>query len=352
MISVLVVEDSLVAQQFLVHILDSDPDIQVVGSARNGNEAIKAVERLKPVVITMDINMPGMDGYSATKKIMETNPTPIIMVTASYDQKEVAKTFKALEAGAVTITQKPRGVGHPDYERDTKKLIQIVKLMSEVKVITRRPHLLKRDVSTPVISVHKLKLDAKIEAVAIGASTGGPTAIQAILFELQRDFPAPVLIVQHIANGFVKGLVKWLAQSTGFPVSIASHDKLLLPGHAYIAAGDHHMGIYANKRIALSRKKPENGVRPSISYLFRSVANVFGVNAIGILLTGMGKDGAAELKLMKDAGAVTMAQDEFSSIVFGMPREAIKLGAAKYVLPPNSIGKSLVNLCKQQAVRR
>ena len=346
MIRVLVVEDSRVAQQFLAYILDSDPEIQVIGTASDGDEAIEATKRLKPHVITMDINMPKMDGYKATQRIMETNPTPIVMVTASYDPKEVAATFKALEVGAVTIIRKPRGIGHPDYEAGIKELIQTVKLMSEAKVITRRPHLLRRQVSAPVTSVPKTKPKTEIEVVAIGASTGGPIAIQAILSELPMDFPVPVLIVQHVASGFVQGFVEWLVQSTCFPVGIVSHGESLVPGHAYMAPDDHHMGIQSNKRIAISRQQPENGTRPSISYLFRSVASVFGANAIGVLLTGMGKDGAAELKLMKDAGAITIVQDDLSSVVFGMPGEAIKLGAANYVLPPDGIGTSLVNLLR------
>lgn len=346
MIRVLVVEDSLVSQQFLVHVLSSDPDIQVIGTADDGDEAIKAAKRLKPHVITMDINMPKMDGYQATRRIMETNPTPIIMVTASYDPKEVAKTFKALEAGAVTVIKKPAGVGHPDYERSMKELIQTVKLMSEVKVVTRRPHLLRRQVTAPapVTSVPKTKPKTEIKVVAMGASTGGPIAIQAILSELPLDFPVPVLIVQHMADGFVHGFTEWLAESSGFPVSIASHGESPLPEHAYMAPDDHHMEVRSNGQIVLSKKQPENGMRPSISYLFRSVANVFGADAIGVLLTGMGKDGAAELKLMKDAGAITIAQDDLSSVVFGMPGEAIKLGAANYVLPPDGIGISLANL--------
>ena len=346
MIRVLVVEDSLVSQQFLAHILDSDPDIHVVGTASDGDEAIRATKRFKPHVITMDINMPKMDGYQATRRIMETNPTPIIMVTASYDPKEVAKTFKALEAGAVTVIQKPGGVGHPDYEKSVKELIQTVKLMSEVKVVTRRPHLLRRQVTAPapVTSVPKTKPKTEIEVVAIGASTGGPIAIQTILSELPMDFPVPVLIVQHIASGFAQGFTEWLAQSTGFPVSVASHGDAFLPGHAYVAPDDCHMGVRSNGRIALSSGPPENGLRPSTSYLFRSVAAVFGANAIGVLLTGMGKDGAAELKQMKDMGAITIVQDKQSCVVFGIPGEALKLDAVDHTLPPERIATALINL--------
>ncbi len=344
MIRVLVVEDSRVSQQFLAHILGSDPEIQVVGTAGDGHEAIEAAKRLKPHVITMDINMPKMDGYKATRRIMETNPTPIVMVTASYDPKEVAKTFKALEAGAVTIMRKPGGIGHPDYEAGTKELIQTVKLMSEVKVITRRSHLLRRQAVASVTPMPKVKPKAEIKVVAMGASTGGPIAIQTILSQIPKDFPSPLLIVQHMACGFVLGFAEWLAQTTGFPVSVVSHGDALLPGHAYIAPDDCHMGVGSNGRIALSSGEPENGMRPANSYLFRSVASVFGANAIGVLLTGMGKDGAAELKLMKDTGANTIVQDKQSCVVFGIPGQAIKLGAADYTLPPERIATALISL--------
>ncbi len=343
MIRVLVVEDSHVAKQFLVHILDSDPEIQVVGTASDGGEAIEAAKRLKPQVITMDINMPKMDGYNATRRIMETNPTPIVIVTASYDTKEVAETFKAMEVGAVTIIRKPGGIGHPDYEAGIKELIQTVKLMSEVRVITRRPHLQRSQATVPATPVSK----AEIKVVAIGASTGGPVAIQTILSGLPMDFPLPVLIVQHIAGGFIGSFTEWLAQTTGFPVIVASHGDALLPGHAYIAPDDCHMGVHSNGRIALSNGQPENGTRPSISHLFRSVAAVFRANAMGVLLTGMGKDGAAELRLMKDAGAITIVQDKQSSVVFGPAGEAIKLGAVNYTLPPKRIATALVNLLRR-----
>lgn len=350
-IRVLVVEDSRVVREFLVHILSADPEIQTIGTATNGEEALEAVKRLKPDVITMDINMPKMNGLEATRQIMETLPTPIVIVSASWDTQEVATTFRAVEAGALAVLARPTGIGHPDHEAMAKQLIQTVKLMSEVKVVKRwaRP---RREppmsAILPAAAVEPGRKPAEIKLVAIGASTGGPLVLQTILSGLTKDYPVPVLIVQHIAVGFLHGFVEWLAQASGLPIHIASHGEQLLPGHAYIAPDGLQMGVGIGGRIALSGAEPENGLRPSVSYLFRSVANVYGPNAVAVLLTGMGKDGAAELKLLKDRGAVTIAQDQASSVVHGMPGEAIKLNAATYVLAPEGIAATLVSLVNRK----
>jgi two-component system chemotaxis response regulator CheB len=345
MIKVLVVEDSPVVREFLVHILNSDPEIHAIGTAQNGQEAIEAVKNKKPDIITMDIHMPEMDGYEATRRIMETHPVPIVIVSGSTSVGEVATTFRAMEAGALAVIARPKGIGHPDYETTAKELIQIVKLMSEVKVVRRWPRS-KKEAPLPTLQGEVGKSLPAIQVVAIGASTGGPTALQTILSGLPRDLPVPVLIVQHISAGFVEGFAHWLGQSSGFPVHIASEGEYLLPGHAYIAPEGFHMMVKTHNRITLSRAEPNNGLRPSVSYLFNSVAQVFGQNAIGILLTGMGKDGAQELKLMKDKGATTIAQDEASSVVHGMPGEAIRVSAVTYVLPPERIAALLAGLVK------
>ena len=180
--------------------------------------------------------------------------------------------------------------------------------------------------------------------VAIGTSTGGPPVLQPILAGLPKNFPIPVLIVQHIAAGFLPGLVDWLNQTTGFPTHIAAQGESLLAGHTYLAPDGYHMGLGGFGQIVLSKQQPENGLRPSVSYLFRSVAAVCGANAIGVLLTGMGRDGAEELKFLKELGAVTIAQDEESSVVHGMPGEAIKMGAASHVLAPDKIPALLAAL--------
>jgi two-component system chemotaxis response regulator CheB len=345
MIKVLIVEDSQVVRDLLTFILSSDPAIQVIGTAGNGEEAVRTVREKRPDVVTMDIVMPDMDGFEATRIIMETTPTPIVIVSASWDPEEVGKTFRAMEAGALAAIAKPVGVTHPNYKKHTKELIQTVKLMSEVKVIKRRPQQRK----VPVISekwtagmINPVTPDVKI--VAIGASTGGPPAIEAILSGLPKDFPAPLLIVQHIAAGFIQGFTDWLANTSRFPVKIAAHGEQLLPGRAYIAPDDFQMGVENGERIILSSSEPENGLRPSVSWMFRSVGKVFGKNAIGVLLTGMGKDGAQELKQMKERGAVTIAQDRESSIVYGMPGEAVAIHAVAYVLSPARIAEFLSGL--------
>ncbi len=348
MIRVLVAEDSAVLREFLVHILSSDPAIRVIGTARDGAEALEAVQREKPDVITMDINMPRMDGFEATRRIMETQPTPIVIVSGSWDTREVATTFRAVEAGALAVLPRPPGFGHPDHEAMAQELIQTVKLMSEVKVVRRwaRP---RREGTAALrapatAEVERRPKAAEIKLVAIGASTGGPIVLQTILAALPKDFRVPVVIVQHMAAGFMAGFVEWLAQTSGQPVHIATHGESLLPGHVYAAPDGFQMKVEPGAKVSLTHDEPENGLLPSVSYLFRSVAGTYGPNAIGVLLTGMGKDGAEELKLMKQRGAVTLAQDKDSSVVHGMPGEAIRLEAATYVFPPEKIAAALVSL--------
>jgi len=352
-IKVLVVEDSPVAQLLLVHIINSDPRLTVLGAANSGEEALEFLKRNKPDVIVMDIHMPGMDGYETTRRIMETEPVPIVVCSASFNPSEVANTFRAMEVGALALVAKPVGLGHDEYENMARELTETVRLMSEVKVVKRWPRTPRMGAPVGVPSVHDLPASsASVKVVAIGASTGGPIALQAILAGLPGDFPAPVLIVQHMTPGFLDGLAEWLQQSTGFPVHIATPNEVPRPGHAYLAPDGAHLGVDAAGHVVLSRSDPENGLRPSVAHLFRTVAENQGKNAIGVLLTGMGKDGAAELKLMKEKGAVTVAQDKATSVVHGMPGEAIRLEAVVHVLPPERIAEALIRFMKPQLKRR
>jgi len=349
MINVLIVDDSAVVRQHLKDVLESDKDIRVMGTAKDGEEAVRFVQEKKPDVITMDINMPNMNGFEATRKIMETNPVPIVIVTASYDRSDVEKSFHSMEAGALAIIEKPFGEGHPHSKETQNDLVQTVKLMSEVKVVRRWKRERERQseaIDKKVSDKGLKKRDKKIKIVAIGASTGGPPIIQTILSGLKKGYSVPILVVQHISKGFLEGLVEWLRQSTGLPVHIAKHGEELLPGHIYFARDDYHLGVDKDGRLRLSREEIENGLRPSVSYLFRSIMNSFDGEAVGILLTGMGKDGAMEMKMMKDNGAVTIAQDRESSVVYGMPGEAVRLDGATYVLSPEEIAPTLEALAR------
>ncbi|OFX24448.1 MAG: chemotaxis response regulator protein-glutamate methylesterase [Bacteroidetes bacterium GWA2_31_9b] len=345
MIKVLIVEDSLVMQQLLAHVISSDPDMNIVGYAEDGEKAIEAVKKYKPDIIAMDLHMPKLDGRQATRIIMETNPTPIIIVTGSIETKDVASSFSIIEAGALAMIKKPPSLDHPDYKKDSQALIQTLKLMSEVKLV-RRFSTVKKKIEPPVIK-NITNNEKDIQVVAIGASTGGPLVLQKILSLLPKKIPVPLLIVQHISQGFTEGFVEWLRNTTNFPLHIASHGEFLIPGHAYIAPDNFHMGVERGPRIVLSSHELENGLRPSVAYLFRTVVQVFNSRAVGVLLTGMGHDGAEELKLMKDKGAITFAQDKESSIVHGMPGEAVKLNAATYVLSPEDITTALITMIQK-----
>ncbi|MDR7150087.1 two-component system chemotaxis response regulator CheB [Hydrogenophaga palleronii] len=344
----LVAEDFAVTRMFLVHLLESDPQIRVVGAVGDGQAAVDFVLKNQPDVVLMDLYMPRLDGFEATRQIMETQPLPIVICSAVADPKDLDIIFRSLEAGAVACIEKPVGSGHVQFETNAANLLQTVKLMSEVKVVRR----LKRSRQAPAPATRAApwqRAPAEIKLVGIGTSTGGPPVLQSVLAALPRDFPAPVLIVQHIARGFLTGMAEWLRQTSGLQVHIGAYGTQPLPGHVYLAPDDFHMGIGKSGQIILTREEPENGMRPAVSFLFRSLAKTYGPNALGVLLTGMGKDGAAELKLMRDKGAITIAQDSESSIVHGMAGEAIALEGVTHVLPADKIAAALVSLVNNKS---
>lgn len=347
-INVLVVDDSPVARQLLVHVLESDHRIRVVGAVSSGEAAMEFVQANPPDVVLMDIHMPGMDGFEATRHIMETRAVPIVICSTTSAQ-EVATTFHSMEAGAVACVEKPVGVLSPDHDAQVANLLQTVRLMSEVKVVRRWPRARYASLVASATREEPQKATG-IQLVGIGASTGGPPVLQTILGSLPKDFPAPILVVQHIARGFLPGLAEWLGQTTGRQMHLAGHGVVPMPGHVYLAPDDYHMGVTHSGRIFLTREDPENSLRPAVAYLFRALAGAFGPNAIGVLLSGMGKDGAAELKLMKDRGAPTIAQDRETSVVHGMPGEAILLGGATYVRAADKIAETLVTLVRRPAI--
>lgn len=371
-IRVLVVDDSPLIRELLAHILNSDPNLQVVGFAGNGEEALAAIDCLAPDVVTMDIEMPGLDGYETTRRIMASRPVPIVIVSSLVQPEEVAMAFHTAQSGALAAVEKPPGPSDARHEALSRRLVQTVKLMSEVKVVRRwqvsppvsrsavQPTTQPTTQATTQATTQKVEktpvlqpsLPSRIQTpqiVAIGVSTGGPPVLRTILNRLGADFPLPLLIVQHISPGFLQSMVEWLIQTTGFPTRIALQGEKPRPGYAYFAPDDYHLVVQGKSeaaRLVLSPEPPECNLRPAVAPLFRSVANAYGAGAIGVLLTGMGKDGATELKLLRDTGAITIAQDKASSVVHGMPGEAIALEAARYVLPPEAIAEKLLQLAR------
>jgi two-component system chemotaxis response regulator CheB len=350
MINVLVVEDSRVIRDYLVYVLKTDPEIRVMGTAESGETALEFLGDHRPDAILMDIHMPGIDGLETTRRIMSSNPVPIVVCTASTQFDQVHTAMSALEAGALAVLKKPKGLGDPDAEDEAAAIINTLKLMSEVKVVRRWNHAAPAHVPSAV--AQPLLRDAvghDAAIVAIGASTGGPPAILQILSGLSTAFPTPILVVQHICAGFTDGFAEWLGETSGLPVHVTHGGETPVPGHVYVAPDDHHLRVGLRGDLETTRDAPHNGLRPSVGVLFRSVAERFGLRAIGVLLTGMGRDGAEELKLMADRGALTIAQDEESCVVFGMPAEAIRLGAARFVFPPHKIAELLAAVVRHGA---
>lgn len=354
MIRVLVVDDSLTSRKLLRAVLETAPDLQVCGEAGNGLEATHAVLALRPDVIVMDINMPVMDGYEATMRILEGTSVPIVICSGAWGAGEAVNSLKALEAGAVTALAKPQGPGAADFAETSAKFVRTVRAMSEVRVVRRRYRKSPTPPSSPWThfaagnGLGRLDPNASrlpgLEMVAIGVSTGGPPVLKLILSGLAKPVPVPIVIVQHISQGFLPSMTAWLANEVGMPVRILSAGEQLLPGTVYFAPDHHHLGICGGIARLDTTTPAENSLRPSISYLFRSLAAGYGARAVGILLTGMGTDGAAALKQMREAGALTVVQDRESAVVYGMPGEAVKLGAAQYVLTPEEISQALNSL--------
>lgn len=339
---VLVADDSPVARLVLRSILESDPDIEVVGLARNGREAVSMTAQLHPDVITMDVRMPEMDGYEATRQIMAYHPTPILIVTASLAKQDVDFSFRMLEAGALDIFEKPAGDEPATLRARAHFLIERVRLLSRVRVIT---HLRGRRTGppTPLTPVRVVPAAVPQQSpqriVVIGASTGGPRALHRILRHLPADFPAPILVVQHIAQGFTAGLAEWLAAETALRVAVARDREGLEAGRVYIAPEGRHLVL--NQRTVHLQDTPYTRLIPSVDVTMHAVAQNFGSRSVGVLLTGMGSDGASGLLAVHRAGGVTIAQDEETCTIFGMPRAAMEVQAAQHILPLEEISGAL-----------
>jgi two-component system chemotaxis response regulator CheB len=366
-IRVVVVEDSPTARELLTTLFQSAEGMEVVGVAPDGEEGVRLASQLRPDVVTMDVRMPGIDGLEATRRIMHQAPTPIVIVTNSTMRADMDLTFEALRAGALTVVRKP-GLADP---QTCDKVVQAVRLMSKVPVVhhwgrdkriareTTRP--LRRDSTVAQISrkepeeppssdAWRLSADvgSLVQRIGIAASTGGPGTLAKILGRLPGDFRVPILVVQHITPGFAIGLAEWLDGTTPLRVSLAGHGEVPRPGTALLAPDDYHMQVNSAGVVELSKEPPFKGVRPSANYLFHSLAHAYGARAMGIMLTGMGDDGAEGLSVLHDMGGPTIAQNEKSCIVYGMPREAVARKAVDRVLTPDQVAQVLGQLAYPQ----
>ncbi|MES2952257.1 MAG: chemotaxis-specific protein-glutamate methyltransferase CheB [Pseudomonadota bacterium] len=344
-IRVLVVEDSLTVRKRLCEILDGDPAFELVGEAEDGKQAIEMCQALRPDVMTLDMMMPVLSGLAATEYIMAYCPTPILVVSASTNRGELFKTYEALAAGAVEVMEKP-GPEEADGVWE-QRFLGMVKLVARVKVIT---HLRGR--STP-LNGRRVKMETlddprapqMCRLVALGASTGGPSALVEVLRALPANYSLPVLVVIHIGEPFGASFADWLDGQTAHTVRMAQ-DSQHLPQRGVILAPPNHHLLLRQGRLYLDSGLERHSCRPSVDVLFESLAAECGQTVAACVLTGMGADGARGLLAIRQAGGLTLAQDEASSIVYGMPREAALLGAAKYVLPLPDIGPMLASLTR------
>ncbi|MFQ5903029.1 MAG: chemotaxis-specific protein-glutamate methyltransferase CheB [Candidatus Binatia bacterium] len=338
MIRVLIAEDSPLTAIMMRELLNQDPEIEVVGWAKNGREAIELRNSLEPDVITMDLNMPVLGGLQAIETIASTRPLPILAVSQMIESREHDVAFEALRNGAVDVMGKPSGYGQAGFRNVKEELISRVKTVAQI-----RP---RRFIKKPQPYLPRVK-PAKAPpsgagVVVVGASTGGPPALAIILKGLPLDFRLPIAIVQHIAPGFLAGLAHWLKGESHLSVKVATNKEPLNAGTVYLAPDNYHLEIGADKNILLSDGPPVRGHRPSVDPPMESAANAYGRQAVGVLLTGMGSDGAEGLKRIREAGGRTIVQDEATSLVFGMPREAILRGAAEIVSPLEKIAQEIV----------
>jgi two-component system, chemotaxis family, protein-glutamate methylesterase/glutaminase len=349
LIKILIADDSKTIRFLLKKLFEKYSDVEVIAEAENGEEAIEKTIIHSPDIITMDIRMPIKNGFEATKEIMNVKPTPILVLSASVNSEDLNITFNAIRAGALDIVEKPKNLTDGITEEIESKIMQKIRLLSNKTLFEN------------IIKIHKKiesKSDEKIftgdipraktrpSIISIVSSTGGPTALLKILKPLQKHYPYPICIVQHINKGYTVGLVDWLNKELELKIKIAEKWEKMVPGTVYVAPDDHHMEVLRDRSIILNQNEPVSNLRPNGTILLNSVANEFGPHAVGIVLTGMGSDGSEGLLSMKKAGALTIAQDESSSVIFGMPKEAYDIGATDNLLSLEKIASFLSLLHK------
>lgn len=346
-IRVLVADDSPTVRLMLVRMLEADESIKVVGSASDGKDAVEQVSRLKPDLVTMDVNMPVMNGLSAIEHIMAYNPVPVLVVSSVVDKQNISNAAKALGAGAVDVICKPEPTSIDEFNECGRDLRAKIRLLSRVHVITHpRARLINHEIAPDLQVVKDSSPGRKI--VAIGSSTGGPQALQRILCSLPGNLAAGIVIVQHIASGFTEGLVEWLSHTSKLVVTRGEDGQQIRAGEVIIAPDGVHMTVAVGGRIKLTDDAAPGPHKPSADVLLESVARVYGKNAIGVILTGMGRDGAIGIKAIHERGGHTIAQDENTSVIFSMAKEAIKMGGVEQVVPLPDISSSIVTFLRQE----
>ncbi len=332
-IRVLVVDDSVFIRDVIASILSTDDDIKVIGEAANGREAVEKVLTLKPDLVTMDIDMPVMSGLEAIEEIMARQPVPILVITSHTDSKTA---YSAISNGALEVVEKP------EIDSDkTEKFIKNIKLLSKVKVIS---HIRGSSHRSRIDNDKKSETGKKI--IAIASSTGGPRALSTILSNLPENLNIPIVVAQHITDDFVPGMVQWLNEASRLEVRLGKVGEMLKAGKVYISPSENHMEINSQKAIAFVERAQNDIYFPSCDLLLSSVANVYGAGSVGIILTGMGSDGVLGIRKIRDAGGITIAQDEETSVVFGMPKVAIKNGCIDKVLPINDVSGEITHLTR------
>ncbi len=352
-VRVLVVDDSALMRKLIPQILERDTSIEVVGTAMDGELGLKKIEELKPQVVTLDLEMPRMNGMEALRQITRRHRLPVIVVSA-HSTEGASATFKALALGAFDFVTKPRDAASAHMEEIADDLIRKIKAASHTNLMPPPPELLM----DPAKVAKKVPNRPRVEPtkiVAIGISTGGPNALQYLLAELPGNFPGSIVVVQHMPEGFTDMFARRLNECCNIDVKEAQSGDLLIAGRALICPGNRHIKVRRmpmGNIVVLSDEDRVNGHRPSVDVLFRSVANEFGSRAVGVLMTGMGDDGANGLGMMKQAGALTIAQSEESCVVYGMPKAAIEKGFATRVIPLDMLAGTLTIQCSPQKVAK
>ena len=360
-IRVLIVEDSAVVRNLLEYIVNNDERMEVAAAVPSAEEALQILPSLRPDIISMDVNLPGMDGLAATHRIMTEQPTPLMIVSSSVTDSEAQTSLEALRAGALTVAEKPVGINHPQFEQQARQLCNKLVIMSEISVVRQKQGRYLRPVSaTDTIPQKVMPRPVPVRTstelyrlLGVVVSTGGPQALVRLFNDLGGDFPLPVLLIQHITPAFIESFARWLGSVCPFSVVIADEGTIPIPGHIYIAPADCHLqvgrGIGGRYLIHLDDSPPVSGQKPSGTKLFASMADANGQQSIGVLLTGMGEDGAEGLLTLRNAGGYTIAEDQSTAVVYGMPAVAINRGAVIQALPLPEIGNHIRSLIPQYA---